>query len=222
MRAQISRIAQTTNIVPAGLWREQEENKREIEENAPEEGEIVKPSVPEMADVKRWVHLAPQILLQGRTTHMEGKPLEGEEDVEPEELLKREVAKDPWEPRLKPIINDNKTPGGMPAWVLRSHGVANNSFVDEKTGSVSKNYGTVVVKSMWWPGSYTFYNNQRTLFIYCGDGLKHEQQSYYPVEPPSMMQEREEKPVCAEPNPTEEWLKKKAELDAAKEKQPDE
>ena len=68
-----------------------------------------------MTDIKRWVHLAPQILLQGRTTHKEGKANEGEEDVEPEELLKREVAKDPWEPRLKSIANDNKTLGNMPA-----------------------------------------------------------------------------------------------------------
>lgn len=34
---------------------------------------------------------------------MEGKPEEGEEEIEPEELLAREVKKDPWEPRLKPI-----------------------------------------------------------------------------------------------------------------------
>lgn len=59
LRAQISRITQSTNICPSGLWRENEENKREIEENAPEEGEIVKPSVPDMCDIKRWVHLAP-------------------------------------------------------------------------------------------------------------------------------------------------------------------
>lgn len=32
---------------------------------------------------------------------MEGKPNEGEEEVDPEELVKREVTKDPWEPRLK-------------------------------------------------------------------------------------------------------------------------
>ena len=49
-------------------------------------------------------------------------------------MLRREVAKDPWEPRLKPIVNDKKTVGNMPAWVLRSHSVENNSFVDDKTG----------------------------------------------------------------------------------------
>ena len=59
LRAQIARITQSTNIVPSGLYRENEENKREIEENTPEEGEIVKPSVPEMTDLKKWVHLAP-------------------------------------------------------------------------------------------------------------------------------------------------------------------
>lgn len=53
-----------------------------------------------------WVHYVPSILLQGTTTHKEGKPLEGEEEVEPAELLAREVAKDPWEARLKPIVKD--------------------------------------------------------------------------------------------------------------------
>ena len=47
-----------------------------------------------------------------------------------EELLKREVAKDPWEPRLKPVTDDNKTMGNMPAWVLRKHAIDNNSFID--------------------------------------------------------------------------------------------
>lgn len=60
-----------------------------------------------------WLHFVPSILNQGRLTHMDPKPVEaeGEEPVEPEELKKREIAKDPWEPRLKPITNDNKTKG---------------------------------------------------------------------------------------------------------------
>ncbi len=37
---------------------------------------------------------------------MEPVPPEGEEDVDPEELLKKVVAKDPFEERLKPITND--------------------------------------------------------------------------------------------------------------------
>ena len=45
-----------TSIVPKSLFRLQEENKREIEDNAPEEGEMVKPSVSEMTDISKWAH----------------------------------------------------------------------------------------------------------------------------------------------------------------------
>ena len=38
---------------------------------------------------------------------MDPKPVEGDgEEVDPEELKKREIAMDPWEPRLKPITLD--------------------------------------------------------------------------------------------------------------------
>jgi hypothetical protein len=41
LRAQISRIVNSTTLVPKGLYRFVEETKeREIEDNAPEEGEL--------------------------------------------------------------------------------------------------------------------------------------------------------------------------------------
>lgn len=53
---------------------------------------------------------------------MDAKPAEGDGDeVDPEELKKREIAKDPWEPRLKPITLDSKTKGELPAWTVRSY-----------------------------------------------------------------------------------------------------
>lgn len=82
--------------------------------------------------------------------HAPGVAAEGEE-VEEEELLRREVAKDPWEERLKPITADDKTVGGMPAWVLRSYNCEDN-LIDQRTGQKTINHGTVVVKSLWWPG----------------------------------------------------------------------
>lgn len=60
--------------------------------------------------------------------------------------MAREVAKDPWEPRLKPIVNDANTRGGMPAWILRSHGT-DQEYIDSRTGNKNANYGTVVLKS---------------------------------------------------------------------------
>lgn len=79
-----------------------------------------------------WVHYTPSILKQGRLTHKEAQTDEGEEEVEAEELQKREVAKDPWEPLLKPITQDNKVNGGNPAWVVRSYDVK-DIYTNSKT-----------------------------------------------------------------------------------------
>ena len=49
--------------------------------------------------------------------------MEGEEEVEPADLLAREVKKDPWEPRLKPINDDASHKAGTPAWILRTYGI---------------------------------------------------------------------------------------------------
>ena len=204
-------------MTPKGLYRFVEDSQdRELEDNANDEGEIKKPSVTEMCSLDMWLHKDPSILNQGKVKHNEPKPGPGEEDIEPEELMKREIAKDPWEKRLKPISDDQKTKGGMPAWILRSYETQSN-LIDEKTGKASKNYGTVVVRSLWWPGSFSFYNSGRLLQVYCGDGLKHVQPSvsYYPVLPPIMIDERDEKKCYDEPNPTEEWLKKRAAAEAS-------
>ena len=109
-----------------------------------------------MTDPQMWVHYVPSILNQGRTSHIDGKPI-GDEEVESAELLAREVAKDPWEPRLKSITLDKNIKGDITPWVLRKHGVK-ESYLDPKTGKYSLNYGTVHVKSMWWPGAHIFYH----------------------------------------------------------------
>lgn len=137
MRAQIARITQSTTLVPKGIYKFQEETEeREITENVPEDAEagaIPKPTTVQMQKLDNWVHFVPSILKQGRLTHMEAKPAEGDGDeVDPEELKKREIAKDPWEPRLKPITLDCATKGELPAWTLRSYNSC-HLFLDEKT-----------------------------------------------------------------------------------------
>lgn len=73
-----------------------------------------------------------------------------------------EVEKDPWEARLKPVVNDCMTRGNLPPWIVRAYD-SECCYADPKTkGATSLNYGTVVVKSLWWPGSFTFYNSGRT------------------------------------------------------------
>ena len=53
-----------------------------------------------------WVHHSVGILKCSRTTHQEPVPPEGSEE-EPEEMLKKIIALDPYEKRLKPINDDN-------------------------------------------------------------------------------------------------------------------
>ena len=48
--------------------------------------------------------------------------------------------------------------------------------------------------------------------LYVGDGMKHEAETYYPVQPPVMQSDKKEVPCQDEPNPTKAWLDKKAEL----------
>lgn len=95
----------------------------------------------------------------------------------------------------------------MPAWILRSYNCSDN-LIDPKTGIKSINHGTVVVKSMWWPGQNIFYNNGRIMSIYCGDGHKKElpRSKFYPINTPVMMEDRVEKKCYDEPNPTQAWL----------------
>jgi len=131
------------------MYRFVEESTRDIEENAPEEGEIIKPTTNQMSDLNMWLHHTPSILKQGRIKHADPKPGPGEEEADPEDLMKREVTRDPWEPRLKPITDDCQSKGGMPAWVLRGFNL-NTDQVNPKTGKVTVNFGTIVVKSMFW------------------------------------------------------------------------
>jgi hypothetical protein len=62
LRAQIARINASTTLSAGPLHRFVPESTREIEDNAPEEGEVVKPTTQEMCDTSKWVHLTPSIL----------------------------------------------------------------------------------------------------------------------------------------------------------------
>ena len=64
----------------------------------------------------------------------------------PEDQVAAEVNKDPFTSRLKPIVSDNKTKGGMPAWVTKSYNM-DTDMIDPKTGLATINHGTVVVKA---------------------------------------------------------------------------
>lgn len=85
LRAQIARIAHSTVLVPAGSYKLNEENEREVEEFVPEEDSKVEPlpSTVKAANVNAWVHFNPSILDNNRTLHLD-PPEEGPEGFEGE------------------------------------------------------------------------------------------------------------------------------------------
>ena len=78
--------------------------------------------------------------------------------------------------------------------------------------------GVVVVRSLQWPGAYNFYYQGKYTSIYVGNGLKYEEASYFPVNPPRVLSDPDEYNVMPEPNPSDEQIaaqKKKEEEEAA-------
>jgi len=191
-------------LCPKGLFRLQEESTKEIEDNTPEEGDIVLPSTKAMADPNMWVHHTVGILLNNRTGHMDPEVPEGVE-IEPEELLKQIEAKDPYEPRLKDISADKSVIVSknqkINPWVVRQMG--DTTEYKTEGGKIVSN-GVVVVRSLLWPGSFNFYYQGKYMSIYVGNGHKYEAVSYFPVHPPTVLPDPDEYDLQPEPTPLEE------------------
>lgn len=123
---------------------------------------------------------------------MEPEVPEGEE-IEPEELMKRIEAKDPYDPRLKPIGADARVTVSkstkMAPWVVKAMGDC-TEYKTEQGKSVSN--GVVVVRSLQWPGAFNFYYQGKYSHIYVGTGHKYEEISFFPVHPPAVLSDPSE------------------------------
>lgn len=166
LRAQIARISHSTTLIPKGLMRPVEDSEtREIEENTPEEGEIVMPSTNQMKNLEMWTHLNKNILLNGTTSLKTPEAPEGEEwdEDKTNEEMKKLLTSDPYAPLLAPISDDAKISISktvkQAAWTARIMGDA--SEYKNEMGGKSVSNGVAVVRSLQWPGSYTFYHQGR-------------------------------------------------------------
>lgn len=207
LRAQIARITQTCKLMPAGTYRTKEDDPLDVEENIPEEGDNPVAPVPttdQMCSLSSWVHFGQNILQCNRLKHMELNPetTELKEGEELEDVMKRVVAADPFEARLKPITQDKGCKGNYPAWVLRNFG-DKDSYRAANPAHANMQYGVVVVKSTIWPGALSYFWKGTWGDIYIGDGHKHEDKTYFPIEPPMIMDDPDEKPDQPEPRPSD-------------------
>ena len=196
LRAQIARIHHGTKLVPVGRHKivEREEKSElpfDVEPNQPEDPEqpIPMPTTAQMSQKSSWVHYAKCILKNNRTSHSLAEEVE---DREAE--ITRVLNAEPYEQRLKPITDDSGCKGNYPAWVLRTYG-------DSMTYAMSnplhgtKQYNVVVVKSTVWPGAMSYFWQGQWGELYIGDGMKHEDVSFFPVQPPPIQEDPDEKPV---------------------------
>jgi hypothetical protein len=133
---------------------------------------------------------------------MEAEPADGDER-DPEEIKKELEKADPSEPRLKPITDDAPVKGGAPSWTVRHYG-DKDTYRNANPLMSSVNYGVVIARSLQWPGAYNFFSQGRWMHFYVGDGHKFESTTFYPVFPPEVCSDPEERPTFDEPNPREE------------------
>ena len=126
-----------------------------------------------------------------------------EEEEDPDEKRKQMEAEDPFEARLKPITADKSCKGNYPAWVVRAYGDKMNYAAANPAVTAPQNYRVVFVKSTVWPGAHSYFSQGTWGQIYVGNGLKHENTLFYPINPPQIQQDPEERATAAEPNPSQ-------------------
>lgn len=112
-----------------------------------------------MGKKENWCHYTKNILQCGRITHKEITDVGEEQD--PEELKKEQEARDPFERRLKQITMDERVVGGMPAWVVRTHGDSEFYSNPNPKHVIPQQYSTVTCKSLLWPGAVNFFSRAR-------------------------------------------------------------
>lgn len=108
LRAQIARITQSTTLTQEGLWKEAEDNPREIVEKSEEEKKQP-PTFERLSKLEAWLHYVPSILNAGRTIHPDPEPpKEGAQEEDPEKVKEEMRKKDPFVKRLTTISSDNR------------------------------------------------------------------------------------------------------------------
>lgn len=199
LRVVIARISFSTTLVPKGVYKTTEDNANEIEENLGEETQkVTVPTTDEMCKAANWVHFTKNVLKCNRLTHQEPVLEDPEADIEEEK--KKIEARDPYEPRLKPITKDAKVKGGYSAWSIRQHGDT-TVYAPANPAYALQNYSVVVVKCNFWPGAYTFFSEGQWSQIYVGDGLKHEPARFFPLSAPAVCSDPEDYQVRTDVSP---------------------
>lgn len=212
LRCQIARISSHINIIPN--VNNYKANQQEIEKNE----ESPQPNINDSLNIKNWVHFSANILKEGRLIHFEREP---PQNVDPEVFKKEVLANDPFEPRLKSIIEDKPLKAmnlSIPSWKLAycyDDKIYTNPNIimtnNDEEGAVKKDNSihSVIVhlRSLTWPGSHVIRIKNENYYLYFGWGSKYEENDYLFTDFPNIQSECIDLPVGEEPNaPPEEVI----------------
>ena len=217
LRAQLSRIAHATSIQPLGVAKLEEDEAADrgftvVPNEGEEDKPFVMPTTKMMSKSGMWVHSKVNILYNGRTAHLPpedpGNLPEGEE-FDPEEAKKQLEREDPYEKLLKPISEDAAISTGQKAkqacWSVRLCGDPTEYRNENPAVTAPVSNAVVVVRSLVWPGAFSFFYGGKVQQVYLGDGHKFcFEKRNFPVAPPRVMDDPEEYEDGPEPTPLEE------------------
>lgn len=86
---------------------------------------------------------------------------------------------------------------------MRAYGDKTNFAAANPAITADQNYRVVFVKSTVWPGAQSYFVQGTWGQVYVGNGLKHESTLFYPIAPPQIIADPEEKKTADEPNPAQ-------------------
>jgi radial spoke head protein 4/6 len=168
-----------------------------------------------LQDLKAWGNLHKPILKNGRTTipMPDAKPEDPEFD--PEAALGELKAAEP-ESEMEPFrdLEQHQTyPNPVPerdplqSWISKVAGDTQlYNLAPPKEGTVS--YAVNVIKSVRWPGALTVAKGGKFTNVYVGYGIKKDNPSYNPTEPPTVCEDPKEDAEKPEPFPLHEPVAK--------------
>ncbi len=209
LKAQIVRIDHSTSLIPKGDYLIRTDEADDEEDDPTLFIEIEKEEEPKPRnlefywDKSSWLHHKPSILKQGRIKHQEITFGEDDETEEEElgKIKKYAVSLDPFENRLKPIIDD-KNKNLDNCWNFQYFGKRVQSVHPITKKPVSD--CILKIQSNLWPGFNFFFTNNKVFSIYIGFGRKYTNVDYYPKFEYELQNEEPELPLCKEMKKPEE------------------
>ena len=187
LRCMIARIYHGTKLVPTLNHYTIEDPENPFKPLIPaEKSKQLKYN--DLMNMNNWIHYPPGILKCGRVSHIIDEPPEG---VDAEEYKKQVIAKDPFDKRMKNILEDKKIfinqKLKINSWRM-DVGYEDNVYINpyiklldetqpdfdpNEQKDNTANFLTISLRSLRWPGAINIWTGKETYFFYFGNGNKY-------------------------------------------------